>query len=72
MLATTATELAAIYCAVLSYAHSRTEEESQEISIGLLAIRSKLNRSAAAMTNVVYEVRGIFFVGCETMMKLFV
>jgi hypothetical protein len=71
-LATTATvtELAAIYCAVLSYSHTRTEEESHEISVGLLAIRSKLNRSAAVMANVVYEVRSIFFVGYETTMKL--
>ncbi|KAF9261178.1 hypothetical protein L218DRAFT_981064 [Marasmius fiardii PR-910] len=54
-LATTSSEIGAIYCAIISYASSRNAEEDQEIVKSLVAIRSKLNRSAVLKTNVMYE-----------------
>ncbi|KAF5356418.1 hypothetical protein D9758_009464 [Tetrapyrgos nigripes] len=54
-LATTCAELGTLYCAILSYANTRNEDESQEIVQSLIAMRSKLNRSAAIKTNVKYE-----------------
>ncbi|ESK92525.1 hypothetical protein Moror_4433 [Moniliophthora roreri MCA 2997] len=54
-LATTTSEIGAIYCAILSYASSRSAEESQEIVTSLVAIRSKLNRSAVLKANAIYE-----------------
>ncbi|THU98769.1 hypothetical protein K435DRAFT_720372 [Dendrothele bispora CBS 962.96] len=54
-LATTCSEIGILYCAILSYANSRNDDESQEIVTSLVAIRSKLNRSAAIKANVKYE-----------------
>jgi hypothetical protein len=56
-LATTCTELGAIYCAIVSYANTRSPEEVTEINASLLAVRSKLRRSVVLRTNVIYEVR---------------
>ncbi|KAJ7581095.1 hypothetical protein C8J56DRAFT_256925 [Mycena floridula] len=54
-LATTSTEIGAIYCAILSFAYSRDSKESEEITTSLIAIRSKLNRSAVLKANAIYE-----------------
>lgn len=55
-LSTTSSEIGSIYCAILSYAHSRRDEERDEIVKSLVAVRSKLDRSAKLRTNVIYEV----------------
>lgn len=55
MLATTSNELGAIYCAIIGYAYSPREDDVHEISVGLIAVRSKLRRSSAFRANVVYE-----------------
>ncbi|KAL0071092.1 hypothetical protein AAF712_001650 [Marasmius tenuissimus] len=44
------------YCGIISYATSRDPEEDQEIVTALVAIRSKLNRSAVLKANAIYEV----------------
>ncbi|KAF9457122.1 hypothetical protein BDZ94DRAFT_1203283 [Collybia nuda] len=54
-LATTSSQIGAIYCAILSFANSRREEEIPEIVSSLVAIRSKLKRSDVLRTNIVYE-----------------
>ncbi|RDB29703.1 Uncharacterized protein C57A7.05 [Hypsizygus marmoreus] len=54
-LATTSAEIGSIYCAILSYANSRRGEDVHEINAGLIALRSKLRRSAVVRTNVIYE-----------------
>ncbi|KAL0581273.1 hypothetical protein V5O48_000756 [Marasmius crinis-equi] len=54
-LATTGSEIGSIYCAILSYASSRDPVEDQEIVTSLVAIRSKLNRSAVLKANAIYE-----------------
>ncbi|KAG7095039.1 hypothetical protein E1B28_005829 [Marasmius oreades] len=54
-LATTSSEIGAIYCAIISYASVRNAEEDQKIAKRLIAIRSKLNRSAVLKANVIYE-----------------
>lgn len=54
-LATTAEEIGSIYCAILSFAHSRREENIAEINTRLVSVRSKLRRSVALNTNVIYE-----------------
>ncbi len=56
-LATTSSELGAIYCSIVSYASTRRDADSQQVITSLIAIRSKLNRSAVLKTNVIYEVR---------------
>jgi hypothetical protein len=55
-LATTSGEIGAIYCAILSFASSRREEDVEEIVTSLIAIRSKLRRSVILRTNAIYEV----------------
>ncbi|KAF8907756.1 hypothetical protein CPB85DRAFT_1551911 [Mucidula mucida] len=57
LLATTSSELGAIYCSVVSFASSRRTQEVPEVVTSLIAIRSKLNRSAVLRTNAIYEVR---------------
>ncbi|PFH45992.1 hypothetical protein AMATHDRAFT_70774 [Amanita thiersii Skay4041] len=54
-LATTCTEIGTIYCQILSFANSRKRTEVPEIVTSLLAVRSKLRRSRAMRTNVIYE-----------------
>ncbi|KAL0959307.1 hypothetical protein HGRIS_014571 [Hohenbuehelia grisea] len=54
-LATTVSELGAIYCSIVSFAHLPHEEAAQGIITSLIAVRSKLNRSMILRTNVVYE-----------------
>ncbi|KAG7440516.1 uncharacterized protein BT62DRAFT_910398 [Guyanagaster necrorhizus] len=54
-LATTSSELGAIYCCIVSYASTRRYADSQQVITSLIAIRSKLNRSAVLKTNVIYE-----------------
>ncbi|PBK88893.1 hypothetical protein ARMGADRAFT_996733 [Armillaria gallica] len=54
-LATTSSELGAIYCSIVSYASTRRDADSQQVITSLIAIRSKLNRSAVLKTNVIYE-----------------
>ena len=53
-------EIGVIYCSIVSFAHSKNENEVQEIIKSLLAVRSKLKRSAALKANVSYEV-GLHF-----------
>jgi hypothetical protein len=56
-LATTSTEIGAIYCAIVSFANSKHNEgEVKEIVTSLIAIRSKLQRSIVMRANVIYEV----------------
>ncbi|KAF8149165.1 hypothetical protein B0H34DRAFT_735166 [Crassisporium funariophilum] len=55
LMATTSTELGSIYCSILSFANSKHEPEIQQIISSLIAIRSKLDRSAVLRTNVIYE-----------------
>ncbi|KAF8642481.1 hypothetical protein AX16_009482 [Volvariella volvacea WC 439] len=56
ILATTSCEMGGLYCSVLSFANSsRRDEDIQEIITSLIAIRSKLKRSEALRTNVIYE-----------------
>ncbi|KIM88532.1 hypothetical protein PILCRDRAFT_62336 [Piloderma croceum F 1598] len=56
-LATSSTELGAIYCSIVSYANdpNRNDDDTQRIMLSLLAIRSKLKRSIVLRTNVIYE-----------------
>lgn len=55
-LATTAAELGAVYCAVVSAAHAPRAQDALEVGTSLSAVRSKLTRSIFLRTNVVYEV----------------
>ncbi|KAF5318091.1 hypothetical protein D9619_012029 [Psilocybe cf. subviscida] len=55
LLATTSAEMGTIYCAILSFANTKHEEEIQDIIVSLIALRSKLARSNALRTNVGYE-----------------
>ncbi|TFK66336.1 hypothetical protein BDN72DRAFT_880366 [Pluteus cervinus] len=55
ILSTASAETGAIYCSVVSYASMKRERDIQEIVTGLIAVRSKLKRSAIMRTNVVYE-----------------
>ena len=55
-LATTSCEIGSAYCGIISYATSKDPEEDQEIVTSLVAIRSKLNRSAVLKANAIYEV----------------
>ncbi|KAF9028574.1 hypothetical protein BDZ89DRAFT_1066048 [Hymenopellis radicata] len=55
LLATTSSELGAIYCSVISFASSRRLQEVPEVVTSLIAIRSKLSRSAVLRTNAIYE-----------------
>ncbi|KAJ3517352.1 hypothetical protein NLJ89_g569 [Agrocybe chaxingu] len=55
LLATTSSELGVIYCDILSFANTKHEHEIQEIISSLIAIRSKITRSADLRTNVIYE-----------------
>ncbi|KAJ8489973.1 hypothetical protein ONZ45_g13364 [Pleurotus djamor] len=54
-LSTTAAELGALYCAIISFANAPKEEESQSIITSLIAVRSKLKRSIVLKANVIYE-----------------
>lgn len=56
-LATSTTELGAVYCSIVSYANNpyRNEDDTQRIMQSLIAIRSKLKRSLVLRTNVIYE-----------------
>ncbi|KAF4607640.1 hypothetical protein EYR38_001713 [Pleurotus pulmonarius] len=54
-LATTAAELGAIYCAIISFANAPKDDENQSIITSLIAVRSKLKRSIVLKANVVYE-----------------
>ncbi|OAX35889.1 hypothetical protein K503DRAFT_827545 [Rhizopogon vinicolor AM-OR11-026] len=54
-LATTSSELGAIYCSILSYANTHVDEDNSNIIQSLLAIRSKLKRSLVLKENVIYE-----------------
>lgn len=56
VLATTSNEIGTIYCAIVSYANTRREEDVSEIVKSLTAVRSKLNRCVVIRTNAVYEV----------------
>ncbi|KAF4566043.1 hypothetical protein EYR36_011457 [Pleurotus pulmonarius] len=57
-LATTAAELGAIYCAIISFANAPKDDENQSIITSLIAVRSKLKRSIVLKANVVYERTG--------------
>jgi len=59
-LATTSSELGAIYCSIMSYANTRVDKDNTVIVQSLLAIRSKLKRSLVLKTNVIYEVNTDF------------
>ncbi|KAJ8522296.1 hypothetical protein ONZ45_g1089 [Pleurotus djamor] len=54
-LSTTAAELGALYCAIISFANAPKEDESQSIITSLIAVRSKLKRSIVLKANVIYE-----------------
>jgi hypothetical protein len=56
-LATSSTELGAIYCSIISYANDpiRSDDDTQRIMQSLIAIRSKLKRSLVLRANVIYE-----------------
>ncbi|KAF8956639.1 hypothetical protein BDZ97DRAFT_1763642 [Flammula alnicola] len=55
LLSTTMAEMGTVYCAILSFANTKHEPEIQEIISSLIAVRSKLARSATLSTNVIYE-----------------
>ncbi|XP_006457385.1 hypothetical protein AGABI2DRAFT_212754 [Agaricus bisporus var. bisporus H97] len=55
LLSTTSAELGSIYCSIVSFANAPQEIEAQEIITCLIAIRSKLKRSAVLRQNVIYE-----------------
>jgi len=57
-LATSSTELGAVYCSIISFANNphRKDDDTQRIMQSLVAIRSKLKRSLVLRTNVIYEV----------------
>ncbi|KAF8344985.1 hypothetical protein F5887DRAFT_968850 [Amanita rubescens] len=55
LLATTTSELGAIYCEVISFANSRRQTELPEIITNLLAIRRKLKKAQATRRNARYE-----------------
>lgn len=57
LLSTTSVQLGTVYCAILSFASTKSDPEIQEVVSGLLAIRAKLNRSVTLRTNITYEVR---------------
>ena len=69
-LATTGSEIGAIYCAILSYAHSGSKEDLADINASILAIRSKIRRSVVLRTNVVYEVRVHFYFFSDAILAL--
>lgn len=56
-LSTTAAEIGFLYCAIVSYASTRREEEYKDIIANMVALRSKLRRMRDQTTNVQYEVR---------------
>jgi hypothetical protein len=56
LLSTTSAQLGSAYCAVLSFACTKSDPEIQEIISCLLATRAKLNRSMIIRTNIDYEV----------------
>ncbi|KAH9933951.1 uncharacterized protein BXZ73DRAFT_45967 [Epithele typhae] len=57
MMSTTVAEIGTVYCAVVSFANTRENQETtrQEIVQSLVAIRLKLKRSLVLRTNIVYE-----------------
>ncbi|KAJ3536349.1 hypothetical protein NMY22_g6068 [Coprinellus aureogranulatus] len=55
ILATTCTEIGAIYCSIVSFATEKKEASIQEIASTLLATRNKLKRASTLSTNIVYE-----------------
>ncbi|KAG6840493.1 hypothetical protein C0991_006363 [Blastosporella zonata] len=56
VLATTSAEIGSIYCAIVSFANTRKEDDIEEINRSLGAIRSKLLRTKALRANADYEV----------------
>ncbi|KAG6818618.1 hypothetical protein H0H93_003419 [Arthromyces matolae] len=54
-LATTSGEIGALYCAIVSFANAKNEDDINEINLSLSAIRAKLLRSKTLRTNAVYE-----------------
>ncbi|KIY62539.1 hypothetical protein CYLTODRAFT_494564 [Cylindrobasidium torrendii FP15055 ss-10] len=55
LLATTSSELGAAYCSIISLASTPSEKRSKEVIASLIAVRSKLNRSAVLKQNTLYE-----------------
>ncbi|KAF8991825.1 hypothetical protein BDQ17DRAFT_1370248, partial [Cyathus striatus] len=55
LLATSSQEPGAIYCSIISSANSHEEHAIQDIVTGLIAVRSKLNRSMFMKSNAIYE-----------------
>lgn len=53
-MATTTSEIATMYCDIISFANS-PRMDPQEIVTGLIAIRSKILRSMSLKTNAIYE-----------------
>jgi hypothetical protein len=56
LISTTSVQLGTVYCAVLSFASTKSEPEIQEIISCLLAIRAKLKHSLVIRGNIDYEV----------------
>ena len=61
IISTTATDLGALYCSIISFAvthHDRRDKAqyNQEIVRSLIAIRAKLKRCCALKDNIIYEV----------------
>ena len=56
LLSTTSAQLGTVYCAILSFAYTKSEPEIEDIIICLLAVRAKLNHSIVLRTNISYEV----------------
>ncbi|TRM68618.1 hypothetical protein BD626DRAFT_119094 [Schizophyllum amplum] len=54
-LATTCSEIGAIFCSIVSFANVPQDVDTQEILTSLIAIRSKLKRSITRSQNVTYE-----------------
>ncbi|KAL1753824.1 hypothetical protein FB107DRAFT_264038 [Schizophyllum commune] len=54
-LATTCSEIGAIFCSIVSFANAPGDVDTQEILTSLIAIRSKLKRSITRSQNVTYE-----------------
>ncbi|KAF8510808.1 hypothetical protein BU17DRAFT_55138 [Hysterangium stoloniferum] len=55
-LSTTITEIGYLYCAIISYATTRRELDSQTIINNMTALRSKLRRMRSQTANVGYEI----------------
>ena len=55
-LATTCSEIGAIFCSIVSFANAPGDVDTQEILTSRLAIRRKLKRSITRSQNVTYEV----------------